>query len=136
MMNEGIPETYRAWPFNLKDRIFTLNFEAEWATRRLVLGMRISTGVTEKEMIAWGEECLIGSESVIPSLRDKRIRGANREFVETDRELVPVRGVLLFTLRPDPEFVKPGEILQIRNLGERGRQFSPLEIVLYVKHGA
>ncbi len=136
MMNEGIPETYDALPFTLKDRIFSLNFEGDWFTRRLVLGMRVSTGVTEKEMIAWGEECLIGSESVVPSLRDKRIRGAHREFAETDRELVPVRGVLLFILRPDPEFIKPGEILQIRNLGERGRQFSPLEIVLYVKHGA
>jgi hypothetical protein len=111
-------------------------FAPEWVTRRLVIGMRITTGVTEKEMIAWGDECLIGSESVVPSLRDKRIRGANREYVETDRELVPVRGVLLFTLRPEPEFLKPGEILQIRNLGERGRTFSPLEIVLYVKHGA
>jgi type VI secretion system protein ImpJ len=136
MMNEGIPETYDAWPFELKDRVFSLMFAPEWVTRRLVIGMRITTGVTEKEMIAWGDECLIGSESVVPSLRDKRIRGANREYVETDRELVPVRGVLLFTLRPEPEFLKPGEILQIRNLGERGRTFSPLEIVLYVKHGA
>jgi type VI secretion system protein ImpJ len=136
MMNEGIPETYRAWPFDLKDRIFSRMFEPEWVTRRLVLGMRVSTGVTEKEMIAWGDECLIGSESVIPSLRDKRIRGAHREFIEADRELVPVRGVLLFALRPEPEFIKPGEVLQIRNMGERGRTFSPLEIVLYVKHGA
>jgi type VI secretion system protein ImpJ len=136
MVNEGIPETYDAVPFSLKDRIFNLMFEPEWVTRRLVLGMRISTGVTEKEMIAWGEECLIGSESVIPSLRDKRIRGAFREFIEADRELVPVRGVLLFALRPEAEFVKPGDNLQIRNLGERGRSFSPLEIVLYVKHGA
>ncbi len=136
MTNEGIPETYRAWPFTLKDRIFSLMFEPEWVARRLVLGMRTSTGVTEKEMIAWGDECLIGSESLIPSLRDKRIRGAHREFIETDRELVPVRGVLLFSLRPDAEFIRPGETLHIRNLGERGRSFSPLEIVLYVKHGA
>jgi type VI secretion system protein ImpJ len=136
MTNEGIPVTYRAWPFQQKDRIFSLMLDPEWATRRLVIAMRISTGVTEKEMIEWGNECLIGSEGIIPSLRDKRIRGANREFLETDRELVPVRSVLLFALRPDPEFVKPGEILQIRNLGERGRLYSPLEIVLYVKHGA
>jgi type VI secretion system protein ImpJ len=135
MTNEGIPVTYRAWPFQQKDRIFSLMFEPDWATRRLVIAMRIATGVTEKETIDWATECLIGSEGIVPSLRDKRIRGANREFVEADRELVPVRGVLLFALRPDAEFVKPGEILQIRNLGEKGRQFSPLEIVLYVKHG-
>jgi type VI secretion system protein ImpJ len=135
MTNEGIPETYTPYPFQLKDRIFSLGFDGSWAERRLVLGMRTSTGVSEKEMIAWGDECLIGSESVVPSLRDKRIRGAQRQFVEKDQELVPVRGVVLFTLRVDAEFIKPGEQLQILNFGERGRTFSPLEIVLYVKRG-
>jgi type VI secretion system protein ImpJ len=135
MVNEGIPETFLVYPFQLKDRAFSLNFENEWASRRLVIGMRMPTGVTEKEMIGWGDECLIGSDSTIASLRDKRIRGAHREFIESDRELVPVRGVLLFALRFDQEFIKPGEGLIVRNLGERGRSFNPLEMVLYVKHG-
>lgn len=137
MINEGIPVTYRAWPFNKdKDSIFSLLFDPEWASRRLLIAMRISTGVSEKETIDWATECLIGSEGIIPSLRDKRIRGASREFVDADPELVPVRGVLLFALDPEKEFVKRGEVLQIRNLGEKARQFNPLEIVLYVKHGA
>ena len=135
MTNEGIPETYRVYPFALRGEVFELVFDPEWATHRLVLGMRTATGVTEREMITWGEECVIGSESVTPSLRDKRILGAARQFVETDQELVPVRGVILFSLRPQAEFVKPGEVLQVMNFGERGRGARPLEVVLYVKHG-
>ncbi len=136
MTNEGIPETYAVYPFQQKDRVFNLMFDGAWMNRRLVLGMRAATGATEKEMIGWGEECLIGSESVLASLRDKRIRGAQRQFVEKDQELVPVRGVILFSLKPDGEFIKPGETLQIVNFGERGRAFSPLEVVLYVKRDA
>jgi type VI secretion system protein ImpJ len=135
MANEGIPENYTAHPLQMKDRVFSVMFEGAWTNRRLVVGMRNSTGATEKDVISWGEECLIGSESVIGSLREKRIRGAWRQFVEKDQDLVPVRGVVLFSLRVDSEFIKPGELLQIFNLSERGRGASPLEIVLYVKRG-
>jgi type VI secretion system protein ImpJ len=133
MTNEGIPETYTAFPFKRRDALFHLIFEAQWAARRMVIGMRLATGVTEKEMIAWGEECLIGSESIFATLRDRRIRGAQRQFIEKDPELAPVRGVVLFSLRADPEFLRTGESLQILHLGERGRAISPIEIVLYVK---
>jgi type VI secretion system protein ImpJ len=133
MTNEGVPETYTAYPFKRKESLFHLIFDAHWAARRMVLGMRLGTGVTEKEMIAWGEECLIGSESVFSSLRDRRIRGAQRQFIDKDPELAPVRGVVLFNLRPDSEFIKPGESLQILHLGERGKAFAPVELVLYVK---
>lgn len=133
MVTEGIPETYASHPFHLQDRVFHLMFAPEWATHNLVLAMRLPAGATEKEVIAWGEKCLIGSDSVLPSIRDRRIRGAQRQFVEKYQDLVPVRGVVLFSLRADSEFIKPGENLQILNFGEKGRAFSPLEIVLYVK---
>jgi type VI secretion system protein ImpJ len=135
MVNEGIPETYTAYPFRRKDAQFQITFDGPWVARRLVLAMRPATGVSEKEMISWGEECLIGSESIFASLRDRRIRGAQRQFIEKDPELAPVRGVLLFNLRPDPEFVRPGETLLIRHLGERGKAISPIEVVMYVKTG-
>jgi type VI secretion system protein ImpJ len=136
MTNEGIPENYVPHPFRLKDRVFSLIFDGEWLNRRLVLGMRTATGMTEKDTIAWGEECLIGSESVLGSLRDRRIRGAGRQFVEKDEELVPVRGVVLFALNTEAEFIRAGEMLRILNFGERGRVNYPLEIVLYVKRSS
>ena len=136
MTSEGIPESYGAHPFDLKNRIFSLLFSGEWAARSLVLALRQPAGASEKDMIQWGEECLIGSESVIASAKDRRIRGAWRQHVEKYQDLVPVRGVVLFTLRPDPEFLKPGESLQILNTREKNSAISPLEIVLYVKRPA
>ena len=134
MTNEGVPETHQVFPFRLRDGIFELAFDPSWANRRLVLGMRMASGITERELITWGEECVIGSESVTPSLRDRRILGATRKFVEADDTLVPVRGVMLFTLTMSPEFIRPGELLQVLNYEERARSWRPLEMVLYVKH--
>lgn len=136
MMNEGIPETYTPYAFKQKDRAFSLLFEEEWAGKRIVLGLRKPAGASEKDVIGWGEECLIGSESIISSLRDRRIRGAQRQFLEKDGELVPTRGVVLFGLKPDAEFVRPGETMQILNFGERWKNLAPLEIVLYVKRSS
>jgi type VI secretion system protein ImpJ len=133
MLDQGIPETYQAHPFQFKDRIYSLSCQPEWVKRRLVLGMRASVGVTEKEMRQWGEECLIGSASLIHSLREKRILGGGRRFVERDPELIAVRGVILFALENVEEFIRPGDVLQVLNFGERGELHRPLEMVLYVK---
>lgn len=132
MLAEGVPETYAAHPFEFKEGGFSRLFDGAWATKRLILGLRLPTGVSEREMITWSEQCLIGSESVIPSLRDKRILGAGRQFIEREGDLSPARGVVFFVLSADPQFVKAGEVLRIVGLGERGLAFRPLEIVLYV----
>ena len=86
--------------------------------------------------VAWGDECLIGSQSVIHTLRERRILGAIRQYVDRDQDLVPARGVILFTLRPDAEFIRPGEPLQILNYNQRSGSVRPLEIVLFVKQGS
>ena len=135
MIREGISETYSTFPFQFGAGVFSRLFEGEWVGRRLVLGMRTPTGISEREMMNWAEQCLIGSASTIESLRDKRILGAGREFIERDGDLVPVRGVVLFVLQFDAEFILPGEPLCVFNPGEQGLNFRPLELVLYVRNG-
>jgi len=131
MSTEGVPQTYNAYPFRRKDRAFSLTFDPSWAGRTLILALRAGAGATQKEMVGWGDSCLIGTDVAL--LRDRRIRGAHRSFVEQYEELVPSRGVALYQLTMDEEFIRPGKLLQILNFGELGRVFSPIEIVLYVK---
>jgi len=114
--------------------VYDLFFDPEWMDHRLVLGMRVPTGASDKETIAWANEALIGSEAIVPALRDKRIRGAVRQFIELDPDLIPARGVLLFSLSAEPEFIKKGEKLQVLNFGEKARSAAPLEILLFVKN--
>lgn len=135
MTDEGVPESYRSFPFHLStEGVYEIFFDPDWMDRRLVLGMRVPSGASEKETITWANEALIGSDSIVPSMRDKRIRGAAREFIELDPDLIPARGILLFALTTEPEFIRKGEKLQVLNFGEKARAAAPLEILLFVKN--
>jgi type VI secretion system protein ImpJ len=133
MIEEGIPETYMAIPFQLVKKTFSLIFDAAWKEQRLFLAMRGQTGMSEKDVVEWGEQCRIGSESVMSSMRHKRIFGAARQLIQSYESLVPARGVILFALEYDPQFIKPDELLQIVNDSESAGMH-PAEIILYVKN--
>jgi type VI secretion system protein ImpJ len=133
MMEEGIPESYMAIPFQLVRKMFSLVFDSEWKDRRLFLAMRGQTGMSEKDVVEWGEQCRIGSESVMRSMRDKRVLGAGRQFIQSYEALVPARGVVLFALDYDPQFIRPDESLQVVNDSE-GAGLHPAEIILYVRN--
>ncbi|HEV3470589.1 MAG TPA: type VI secretion system baseplate subunit TssK [Pyrinomonadaceae bacterium] len=135
-VDEGITSSYKVYPFRYEGGVFSLHFEGGWAGRRLALGLRGQAGVGEQELVAWGRECVIGSRGRMQRMRETRVLGARRELIERDDLFVPPRGVVLFSLKPDPEFVEPDEVLQIFNTGERGRTGRPAEIVLYVGNAA
>jgi type VI secretion system protein ImpJ len=133
MMEEGIPESYLAIPLQLVKKTFSVVFDGEWKDRRLFLAMRGQTGMSEKDVVAWGEQCRIGSESIMRSMRDKRILGAERQLIQSYESLVPARGVILFSLEYDTQFIKSDEVLQVVNDSE-GAGVHPAEIILYVKN--
>jgi type VI secretion system protein ImpJ len=133
MMEEGIPESYIAIPFQLVKKTFSLVFDSEWKDRRLFLAIRGQTGMSEKDVVEWGEQCRIGSESVMRSMRDKRVLGARRQLIQSYELLVPARGVILFSLEYDPQFIRPDEVLQVVN-DNQAAGLHPAEILLYVKN--
>lgn len=131
---EGVHETFSAYPFHFEADSFRLLFDPVWAGRPLVLGVRARPGITEKESIDWMEGALIGSSSRVPGLRKNRVRGAARRRIESAGDLVPGRDVTLWTLAADADNVVPGELLEIRNLDDAGKS-RPVEIVLYLRKG-
>jgi type VI secretion system protein ImpJ len=133
MMEEGIPESYIAIPLQLVKKTFTVVFDGEWKDRRLFLAMRGQTGMSEKDVVEWGEQCRIGSESVMRSMRDKRVLGAGRQLIQSYEALVPARGVILFALDYDPQFIRPDEVLQVVN-DNQAAGLIPAEVILYVKN--
>ena len=90
--------------------------------------------MSESDVIAWIEESLIGASTVVPSLVDRRIRGAERQLLQRDDDLIPARGVVLCTLTVDAACIVAHEALDIVNTSEHWGTFRPAEIVLYVKH--
>ena len=128
VMDQGVPVSYKAFPFIYQDGAYELRFEGNWMKKQLAIGIRGERGMSEDEIVKWGESCLIGSQTRIGLLRENRIRGAIRKHAERVGDIVTAKGVALFSLMADESFVEPEKLLQIVNReGPR-----PSEIVLYV----
>ncbi|HEX9983243.1 MAG TPA: type VI secretion system baseplate subunit TssK [Thermoanaerobaculia bacterium] len=131
-IDEGVSEAYTSYPFVFHEEDFRLLFDPDWFARSLILGVRMAPGASEADTEAWVKASLIGSRSKIVSLRDLRIPGARRTRIESDTDLVPSRGVTLYSFQADAEHVLPDEELVITNPDDRRRR--PQEIVLYVRN--
>ncbi len=132
-IREGLTSSFSSHLFTYHDEVYDLNFDADWMNRRLVIALRGRPGISTDELIQWGEECLIGSEEHMQSMRSKRILGAKRYHIKRDGDLVPPRDVVLFSLKYDPEFIEPDKPLQIFNRGAHRDAVRPVEIILHVK---
>ncbi|PYS24129.1 MAG: type VI secretion system baseplate subunit TssK [Acidobacteria bacterium] len=126
-LDEGVPLSYKSFPFVFEEGVFHLHFDGSWTNKRLALGIRRPHGMSDDYLIKWGESCLIASQGRLEAIRENRIRGAVRKHVERMGDVVPGKGVALFSLTADEDFIKPDEMLQIFNDGSR-----PAEIVLHV----
>lgn len=130
---EGIHEAYTPYPFTAAGDEFHLAFDPNWAGRHVILGVRAPSGVSDQEMAAWVARSVIASRSKIVALRDRRVTGAARRQIDADADLVPPRGVTLYTIAPDAELVQPGEDLVVVNPGAASR-LRPDSIVLFVRN--
>ena len=121
-------------PLQLTDGVFSIFLEEAWSDRPLVLEIRPRPGVYVRDLISWAEQCLIASKSKIQSMREKRILGAARERIDSEEELFPAPGSVLFSLKVDPQSIDRNEILEILNTEAGLEKSSPAEIVLYVRN--
>jgi type VI secretion system protein ImpJ len=130
-LSEGVHESYTTYQFILAGDTYRLRFDPEWMTRSLVLGVRSPAGAVGWETEKWMNATVIGGESKLLMLRERRRLGAQRKRIDADPDLAPPHGVTLFSLSPDEEFVVPGDELVLLN-PTGGRR--PDEIVLYVRN--
>jgi len=127
-----VSEGYRERKFRYGNDLFDIAMQAKWVEGRLVIGLR---GQSDRDLLAWMEGAVIGSESVYASLRSRRVLGAARRAVEYAEEL-GIRsgsGYLLFEVEADPALVRPGEALAIGNPSEGASAQRPQEIMLFTK---
>lgn len=132
-VREGVSESYTDHPFYFNEGAFFLKFDPKWMSRPLILGVRSRPGAPESDVEAWVEGAVIAAKSRMPELHQKRVLGLRRRRIEADADLVPARGVLLYSLSADPDLVAPDELLEIRNPDDPGGRIQPPEIVLYVR---
>jgi type VI secretion system protein ImpJ len=141
VMAEGISETWATFRFQRDGDVFMLPETSGWSdlvpwgkTPRqppLVLALRGPAGSSEKDMLDWGNSCVIGSENIVRSLVSRRILGPQRRHVQALEDLIPGKGTLLFELAADPEFIRKDEDLQV--FDRRGDAVLPADVLLFVR---
>jgi type VI secretion system protein ImpJ len=132
-VSEGVHEAYTRYPFNREGDEYRLLFDPDWTTRSLILGVQAPSGVSDQDMAAWVAASVIAGASKVASLRDHRVMGLRRKRVDTDTDLVPPRGMSLYSLPIDAQFIVPGEDLVVINPATEG-QLRPESIVLFVRN--
>lgn len=134
-MLDRVKEAATPIPFLLENAKFGLVIEEAWLKRKLVVGVRGSANMSEADIIGWMEQSLIASAKKIDRLWEMRIKGAARRHIDASSELdiTPGRGVVLFMIDNDTQFIQPGETLEIWNAESASSRFRLAEIVLYVQ---
>jgi len=127
-----VSQDYREQKFEFRHGAFELVLQPDWIDKRLVVGLR---GQPEKDLLAWLESAIIGSQSAYASLRERRVLGAVRNPIESAEDL-GVRsssGYTLFAIQTTPNLTLPGQPLIISNSAESTAALRPQEVVLFVK---
>lgn len=133
-MAEGVQQRYRIVSFTQDAGVFRLLLEGAWmGARTLVVGVAGGHALSESQVVSWMQEARIGSQSILPSLQERRIRGATRKPVDRDDTLgvFPSRGLQLFHIGVDTEFLRSGEVMEILHPSATGEGTAPDQIILY-----
>jgi type VI secretion system protein ImpJ len=131
---QSIDVSFAAIPFNQKDRLFYLRMENAYLEEKLYLGVRAPRGMMEAQVEEWANDAIIACDSAVELVRERRITGAERAILENEDlyDLMPSRGVVVFQIKPSPEFVQAGQNLNIFNPADTLER-RPLEVTLYVR---
>jgi type VI secretion system protein ImpJ len=127
-----IEESYTVIPFILTERVFTLQLQSSWVSDRLVLGARAQPSMSESDLLAWIKNCVIVTSEFIGLAKDNRVLGVPRKIVSEipEMNLVPSRGVQLFVIDVNPQYIDPKGVLCLFNVSDNELN-RPTEIVLY-----
>jgi type VI secretion system protein ImpJ len=134
-MLDRIKEAATPMSFTVEAGKFRLRIDLGWLKRKLVVGVRGAAGLNEADVAAWMSRSLIASETNMEKLWEMRVKGAGRQQIDpsTELDVSPGRGVTLFLIDNDPNFIVGDEMLEIWNSDQGGGRARIAEIVLYVQ---
>jgi type VI secretion system protein ImpJ len=127
-----VSQDWRAHAFSFEAGVFSIDMQAEWLGKRLVVGLR---GTSEPELKAWMDGAIIGSRTIWTALSDRRVLGAPRHGIEEAPELGlrTASGMVLYAIEVSAEHMVADQPLVISNAHESPLVQRPRELVLIAK---
>jgi type VI secretion system protein ImpJ len=130
----SIETTFAIFSFNQKERLFYLNLNPAFLEDKLYIGLRAPKEMSEPELEEWMSDCVIACDFAVESVRARRMTGTARRILRNEElsELMPSRGVVIFEVNNDPNYLQPNQNINIFNAADTP-DWRPSEIVLYVR---
>ncbi len=131
---ESIEQSYSIFPFHQKERLFYLRLNGNQVQSKLYIGLRMPKGATESMMEEWMMDAVISSDFSVEMVRNRRITGARRIRIDEtlENEMMPNRGVVVFEVSFDPDFIALDQNLNIFNSNDLPDR-RPTELILHVR---
>ena len=133
LVDEGILESFTAYPLDFGEGRYRVEFQRVWAGRPVLLAARGRRGAQEKDVIAWIDAALIGPLRRAREMQQARVLGTQRQRVDRYGDLIPPGGTLLFELEEGSPYLEAGETLAVFNTADPSGAAGPAELILYVK---
>lgn len=133
MVAESAIETYIRVPFQLEGTAYKTELKMQWQGSTFILAAHPKSGVSPSDMKAWVESAVIGTESLQPSLKLRRVLGARRTEIERIPDVIVPRGTVLYELAFDDDSAIFGEQLCVENYLRERADHAPAELSLYIK---
>lgn len=130
---EHVEQSVIVKPFNQRDRLFYLKMHESYLKYEMFIGARGSSSMNEEELFEWMRDAIIASDSVVEQARLNRVTGVPRKLLNADEraDFLTGRGMLVFRLKKQEDFMKVGENLNIFNVSDDETK-RPSAIVLYL----
>lgn len=135
LITDSLERAYSVVLFASHDDYFSVKLQPEIMTQKIMVGLKSDGTMTEGELIDWMKDSIIVSETMLESVRVRRITGAPRRVMDNSEmnDLMPGRGVVLFSIKTDNAFVAENERLYIFNPADTPDK-RPAEAILYLRH--
>lgn len=133
----SVERGYALVQFSKKDRFYYNYVSTEmldkFSTGNLYIGIRGGDSNDFAGVEKWMRDAVIVSDFALETVREKRVKGANREKATQDIifKIMPGMGVALFEVEINPNFIKSEQNLHIFNPGA-AKDNHPVEIILYI----
>lgn len=130
---DGVEQSYAVVLFDKRDRLFSTQLANYEIKDHLYIGVKMGPGMEQSNLHEWMKDCIIASDSAVKAVRDKRITGATRDYVQNLHAigLIPAKNTYVFKVGIDHKHIFPNETLHIFNPADNP-ELRPSSITLYV----
>jgi type VI secretion system protein ImpJ len=128
-------EPFRSVRFTrLESGRFGLAMRPGWMEETLIVGARIGPGRAADAVREWMESALIASSSRMRTIRENRVRGADREIIKEapELDLVTPANVLLYRVSAQKFAIVPEDMLEVVGSLDEPGHGEPSEVLLYL----